>query len=547
MPTRTLIIGGLAFLVASGACADGLRVWVVDGLARVRPTDPPGTLHVARLKAARGEYEPFQVVINGGSAGLKGVNVTASALRRPHGRSIPASCLTLYREHYIEVTKPTPRSTEGTGWYPDALIPFTIPSDARLPGVPRFVGAPFDVEPGKNQPEWVDVYVPPNTAAGEYSGTVTVTAVGVAPARVPVRLTVWPFTLPATPTLRSNFGGFGERMGQAFGHPYGSPEFRALERRFAAAMAAHRLCPPIPEYLYPPIQPDGSVDTQRNHSALKEWIETFHVTGFPLNLIGDEPLGKDRERATRYLQSMYAYLKANGWEKMAYIYVLDEPNDKAAYDEVRARAKFIHEAQPGIKVLCTEQPTPQEAAWGTLVGAVDIWVPLWPLLEEKAGAERLAAGEELWSYTALCQGKEPTPFWELDFPLLNYRIPGVMSYRYGMTGLLYWTTVYWEKAGDVWTNPLTYEQFNMEGSLLYPGTAVGYDGPVASMRLKQIREGEEDYEYLRLAEKAAGKARAMELARKVARAWTDWDTDPAHLYALREEMAKEIIGGTKQR
>ena len=34
--------------------------------------------------------------------------------------------------------------------------------------------------------------------------------------------------------------------------------------------------------------------------------------------------------------------------------------------------------------------------------------------------------------------------------LLNFRIPMWMSWRSGMTGLLYWTTVNWGRAGDVW-------------------------------------------------------------------------------------------------
>ncbi len=524
-----------------------MAVYPVSGFERMRPDDPPVLPGKAVIKAARNEVEPFQIAVRAGAGGLRGVTVTASDLSAGRGRTIPRRNLTLYREHYVEVGKPSPRSVEGTGWYPDALIPFASPeTGAPLKGG-RFVGAPFDVPAERNQPIWIEVHVPKGQTPGVYRGSLTVTAEGVKPVRVPVELTVWPFELPDTPSMRSDFGGLDSRVAEAFGMKAGSPEFKPVERRFAAAMAAHRLCPPIPWYLYPRTNADGSIDPAATHAALKEWIDTFHVTGFALRLIGDDPAGKDRERATRHLQAMYAYLKAHGWEKMAYVYVLDEPNDAAAYEEVRRRAKLIHEAQPGIKVLCTEQPTSQDPAWGTLVGAVDIWVPLWPLLEEKAGAERLAAGEELWSYTALCQGGkgQETPFWEIDFPLLNYRVPMWQSYRYGMAGLLYWSTVYWAKAGNVWTNPLTYEQYNGEGSLFYPGSAVGYDGPVASMRLKQLREGLEDYEYLRLLERLGGKEDAARLARKIGASWTRWETIPAKLYAAREELAAFIVERSK--
>jgi hypothetical protein len=225
---------------------------------------------------------------------------------------------------------------------------------------------------------------------------------------------------------------------------------------------------------------------------------------------------------------------------MAYIYVVDEPNSREAYDEVRARSSFVHEVVPGLKVLCTKAPRSQNPAWGSLVGAVDIWAPLWPSFEEAAARSRLSAGEEIWSYTALCQGGRETPFWELDFPLLNYRIPAWISWRFDITGLLYWSTTNW--AGDVWTNPLTFNsQYNMEGSLLYPGVDAGVQGLVASIRLKEIREGLEDYEYLRILTQRRGRAAAQAIVGKIARTWHDWDTDTRHLMEARAEIARSIL------
>jgi len=494
-------------------------------LDRARPQDRPPATAVASLQAARNEVESFQVVVRAGAEPLKGVTAEAGDLKGPG--ILSQRHIALFREHFIEVRKPSPKSKEGAGWYPDALVPLAAPK-----------GAPFDVPAGTHQPLWVDVAVPRDAAPGEYAGTITVSAAGRKLGAVEVRLTVLDFALPDVPSFRSNFGGLGGRVAKGHKTDPNAPEFRALERRYAEAMAAHRLSPPIPGYLYPRPKPDGSVDPAETHAALKEWIETFHVNGIPLRF-----QGKDREKSVRYLQSMWAYLKENGWEKLAYIYVLDEPNDAEAYEQVRQRAKLIHEAQPCIKVLCTEQPTPSKPEWGTLVGSVDLWVPLWPLFDEKPGAERLAAGEELWSYTALCQGGKgrDTPFWQLDFPLLNYRVPAWTSWRYGMKGILYWTTVFWEKPDEIWTNPLTYKDaYNMEGALFYPGAGVGIDGPVASMRLKALRDGMEDYEYFRLLAERAGADKALAKVMEIARSWTDWTADPAALLRVRSEIAREI-------
>jgi hypothetical protein len=524
----------------------GMAVFTVDGMTRVGPHDPPRTNLAVTIKAARNEYEPFQVVVRAGTSQLKEVTVEMTDFRSKTGSVIPHSHVSLYREHYLEISKASPKSKDGAGWFPDALVPFLNPIDGNPITQARFIGAPFDVAPDSNQPVWVDVFVPKDAPPGEYSGTIAVGAQNQARVSVPVKLTIWNFALPDTPSMRSNFGGFSGRLAKLHHVKVDSPEFRALERHYAEALAAHRLCPPIPDYLMPEIKSDGSIDPTKTHAQLKEWMNTFHLTGFPLNLIGEDPVGKDRERNIRYLQGMYAYLKTNHWEKFAYLYVLDEPNDAAAYSEVRKRGGFIHQAQLGIKVLCTEQPTPQESAWGTLVGSVDIWVPLWTLFEERSAAQRLGAGEELWSYTALCQGEKgnDTPYWEMDFPLLDYRIPCWTSWRYGITGLLYWTTVYWEKVEDPWTNPATYGEglavFNGEGSLFYPGFDAGFAGPVASIRLKQIREGLEDYEYLNLLARQGDKIFADECAQRLATSWTKWDQDPANLYALREEMGQRL-------
>src|SRR5256884_955454 len=194
------------------------------------------------------------------------------------------------------------KSREDASWYPDALIPFVNPPDGRPLKNARFVGAPFEAAPKANQPVWVDVFVPKDAAPGTYSGTVTVTAQDQKAVMVPVRLTVWNFTLPDTPSMRSNFGDFDNRVAAAHKVGVKSKEFRELERRYAEALAAHRVCPPIPGYLYPKANADGSIEPAETHAALKEWVNRFHVTGFPIALIGRDPLGKDRERNVRYLR-----------------------------------------------------------------------------------------------------------------------------------------------------------------------------------------------------------------------------------------------------
>ena len=63
---------------------------------------------------------------------------------------------------------------------------------------------PFDLKAGANQPIWVDLLVPPTAAAGQYSGIYTVTS-DQGKSTGPIALTVWNFTLPNSPALKSSF------------------------------------------------------------------------------------------------------------------------------------------------------------------------------------------------------------------------------------------------------------------------------------------------------------------------------------------------------
>src|SRR6266513_3326924 len=130
--SRAISIVASLMVPTCGAPAQaGLSAFPVDGLARVRRYDTVSSNTTASIKAARNEYEPFQIVVRAGGEGLKSVNLEASDLRGEDGHVIERRHVALYREHYIEVTQPSPKSKEGAGWYPDALIPFLIPFDGR--------------------------------------------------------------------------------------------------------------------------------------------------------------------------------------------------------------------------------------------------------------------------------------------------------------------------------------------------------------------------------------------------------------------------------
>ena len=579
-----LTLVGLVLVVvtpARGGEGQGIRLTVTGSMQRLSQDGQPQGRDGADIAAARNEWESFQVVV---SALDENVTVTKAELTELvglAGAKIAGDSISLYREEYVRVRRSTSRADLAPGLYADPLVPFVNPltgkpieprrrSQERWGGRATLSGhdvyaLPFDVFRGQNQPIWVDVHVPKQTPAGTYQGTFRVrTRKGVS-AEIPVKLTVWDFTLPDGPTHRNHFGSFGN-VAKYFDVKRGSEEFRQIESRYCRAMAEHRLNPPIPHHLLPEVAGDGSLKiVPERHEALKQFIAQLHVTDFEiprapfarLSVAASGPDYKrispaDREKAQRYYRQYYDYLKENGWAKRAYVYLWDEPNLRENYEQVLVLAKLVHEAVPEAKCLVVEQTYPHDPTWPDIDPALDVWCPLWAFIDRKTVLEKIAGGDEVWSYTALVQ-RAPRyhpeyervkdldpPYWHIDRPLIVYRVPTWINRQYGITGLLYWSTV--TSVLQPWSNPAFAHpgHFNGGGYLFYPGVPCGIDGPVSCMRLKNLRDGMEDYEYFVLLEKAAGKQAVKTFVDKIAPNWSDYCRDPDKLLAVRRELAEQI-------
>ena len=61
------------------------------------------------------------------------------------------------------------------------------------------------------------------------------------------------------------------------------------------------------------------------------------------------------EKSKRYYHEMYQYLKDNGWEKRAYLYLIDEPNSVKDYNQVINLAKVAEDGAPGLQRLVRDR------------------------------------------------------------------------------------------------------------------------------------------------------------------------------------------------
>jgi len=568
MNTRIAFAGLAAVLLAAvvAVAEPAIELKAVPGTVRVRQEQPFAGQDAAVIACARGEYESFQVVVTARGGLLKPCVAGMSTLRGESGAEVAEANITLYRVAYVPVRHSSPGATCPPGLTPDPLVPFKNPYTGEDVAQPvwrengreggRFGGNGFEVWPGQHQPVWVDVFVPRETPPGVYAGLFTVHA-GDQRAQIPVELTVWGFTLPEGPTHENHFGGF-ERVAAYHKVEPGSEAFDLIEDRYIAMLAEHRINPPLPRRLRPLVADDGAaIFDEATDAAITEFVDRYHVTNIdvPRAPFGDVP-GADRDKALRFYRSWYDYLERKGWARRAYVYMLDEPNDPDAYEQVRRLGALVNEAAPGLRRLVVEQPYTQDPAWGALDGALDIWCPLFGFVHEPSVQRVIAQGDNVWSYTALVQKAPPyhpeyetvkndlPPFWQVDYPVTSYRIPAWLNRRYGITGLLYWSTVYWGSPDrNPWDDPGFRIRWNGDGALFYPGADAGIDGPVASIRLKSLRDGMEDYEYFALLDARGGRDAVERIVRAAVPTWGSWQQDPYRLLELRAQLAEEILKG----
>ena len=387
---------------------------------------------------------------------------------------------------------------------------------------------------------------------------------------IPVKIEVWDFALPDGPTLENHFGGFNRAAG-FFGLETDSGEFQQIEDRFIEMMAAHRINPPLPKRFNPTVGKDGSVFFDADlDQQISEFVTRYHVTNIEVPRAPfPDVLGDDQNKATAFYRSWYTYLESKGWEKRAYLYMFDEPLKPEDYEKIRRLGEFVGKAEPRLRRLVVEQPYPRHPNSGTLNGSLDIWCSLFPYIDEASFQKVQQAGDDVWIYTALVQSipkfhpnyavlkpdappyhdavnVDRPPYWQIDFPLLSYRIAPWINYRYKSTGLLYWSTCFWGRSHrNPWDNPTYGDHWNGEGMLFYPGTEAGIHGPIASVRLKNLRDGMEDYEYFILLKNLGGEDKAEEIVKKAVPTWGSWDQDTHRILERRSMLAREILKRAK--
>jgi hypothetical protein len=301
-----------------------------------------------------------------------------------------------------------------------------------------------------------------------------------------------------------------------------------------------------------------------------------HVTPF---LKGTAPTRLSGARLTTYqttrlstsgLEAWRAEADALGFAEIAFAYVCDEPHFFPVYGASASNWKRCEVAVAGTNALWPEVPKlitshiQSTEAYGT-TRLVDVMVVNVELLDGPPGTPWFAGSQrplydpflqsagrrkELWVYTACGShgcSRNNDPYsvgwagYEIDAPASETRALAWLAFSYDLSGTLYFDTTL--QLARAWDDQYRYTG-NGEGTLFYPGTLERIGGrtpiPIESIRMKLVRDGYEDYEYLRFLSEHGADAKARSIARELFPAAYDTARTDEQLQSARRALAAEV-------
>lgn len=496
---------------------ESLAIWTTHSLDRVRKNRQPESTKDFELFAAKGEYQSFQVVANSKGGEIELTDLTVTDFKGENGVIESEKYVTVYREHYIAVEQNSPARgetvvAEGTGMIPDALIPVKDPATGKRLSGNRFDAFPYTLTAEECQPFWIDVEVPRSAKAGEYTATYTVhTKNGVQ--RGKITLTVWDITL-------------SESLSQ--GVHFRSTQMKTEQRALEAAK--HKMFAP-------------GYDIEIEKTLKKDYGLTLSSVTFWS--------GANEKNHKMSAAPALEKVKAAAAQRLPglpiYAYTADEISGiKSLYEPLKEWARVLHSANVNQLVVMAPDEALFDDGSGTGRSAVDIWVVLPRQYEEVKDliAKAQAKGDQVWSYNCLVQD-EFSPKWQLDYPLLGFRIqPGFINYSLGFDGFLYWLVDNWNVLEDPWTclgESSLGALYNGDGILFYPGDDVGLiDSYAPSIRAKAIRDGLQDYELCKALEAMGKEDLAREYAEMIGPDFSNWETNADNIIAKRNELGNSV-------
>ena len=540
----------------SPLAAGSSAVWAASSMRRVSPLCFPEEHDLATAPridfdvARRGSASAQVLVSTADDVEWKDATLRVSALADRRGRAL-GGAVGWQRVGYLPrgtFILPHPHSPDlRENWIPDPLLP----------------AAPFSVRKGSTQALWITASAAADAAPGVYFGEIEVVERGKVRGRVSVSVRVRGFSLPETFGLDTSFAlmdGFLRRTYPA--------SWKAMRRQAQDVLLDHRINPDDITRTAPPDIDDLVHARNRGMSG----FTILNIVPEPKNpnslwtcYVPPEATFNDAfypEFKTR-LAPYYEELKKRGLDRCARLYGFDERGSEY-YAGMRDLWKKIKADFPSLPVITSAYLYKDAAAkWKDYQAGktnldeyifTDIYCPgtaAWnPGLTELMRKH----GKKVFWYTC-CGPRWPyANFASYEFPPVEARLVlGFQTHLFNADGFLFWHVNNWKANGNA---PFDLSDTFISGwsthnSLRCPGDGVflypAKDRILPSIRLALLRDGVQDYEWLRMAEAKCGRKAVDAVSRRLVRSLTDFTRDPAAVRDAHGEIGDMVDGGAARR
>ena len=498
-----------------------------------------------KIKTARNETESCQFYVTS-TENVEGLSVHLSEFVHEYGEGTLTGEMFIHRYYKMNVLEKVLYKDslddlqESAGYYPEVLLTL---ADS------------FEVKKGNNQGFTINVTACKDAPAGMYKAVLTINdANGNEIKKADVYTYVWDFTLPDTPYSKSSIGLSSFDLYAALGM-YGGDDNKTFAEYYDFLLD-HNLSANLLPYDITDSRADAYMSDPR--------VTSFGINSYNLSF-------PDQDNWDVVMQRWNKVQTNPEWADKACFYYVDEPQGSDGATRVKAQHEYITEklgiddfdiaiafgnnmADQANNIDMLEFLKPYVDIFVPSSGGFmpnfdgdhyieGLWTPRQAYNKYGESLPRLQAikedpDKELWWY--VCVGPQfPWPNLFVNYHGLMTRVIWWQQFMYDVDGFLYWAT-----QAD-WNNLVRVRDdvypTNGDGTLLYLGERYGRVGPMASWRLTQIRDGFDDFDYLRMAEELVGRETVVKLVNKLTTSVTAVKEDNDLMESLRDEIAKLII------
>ena len=505
-----------------------------------------------KIKVARNETESCQFYI-ASKKDVEGLTVELSDFVHEYGEGTVES--EIFIHYYVNMEVHTNMLHES----PEEIIEVDQFVDPLLP-----LADSFEIKADKNQGFTISMTAGKDTPAGMYKAVLTVKdAEGNEVKTANVYTYVWDFTLPDTPYSKSSFGmGSGTIYGTLGKYDrkwYSGDDNQTVAEHYEFMLDHNISCYQLP-YSITDSRADAVMSDPR--------VTSFEIGGYNLRF-------PDLDDWNQTMANWNKIQTNPVWAEKGHFYYVDEPCSSSGAQLMKQQHEFLTEKLGEDADFDIIMPffntSVEDATYIDMIEFiqpyVDIYVPRSDGFHANLAGLPYGRGpwtprgianvrgenldrimklredpeKELWWYVCIDPGMPYPNLFTVQQGNMN-RVIWWQQFIFDTEGFLYWATQ------AEWDNFRRHNTIGLgDGCLKYLGIFFGYEAnlSIGSYRLLQIRDGFDDFDYLKMAEELVGREDVMKVVSTLTTDILKVNEDPDVMDECRDAIAEIIIANQK--